>query len=136
MSRINLHDLPFRYQDQIARQIGAVAPRLPDALPQHHVGPEQVVAETDEGGDAGRITVRITRFGTKLLDADNLAGGTKFLVDALRYQKVIPEDNPQVIRLIVGQRKVKRADIGTLVEISYYETNTVTQGIKEAGKAP
>ena len=134
MSRINLHDLPFRYQDQIARQIGGVAPRLRDSLPQHDAGPEQVVAEADEGGNAGRITVRITRFGTKLLDADNLAGGTKYVVDALRYQGVIPEDNPQVIRLIVGQRKVKKPDCGTLIEVTYNETNTTTQGITEAGQ--
>lgn len=134
MSRINIHDLPFRYQDQIARQIGAVAPELPDTIPQHHAGPEKVDVGADEGGNAGRITVRITRYGAKLLDADNLAGGVKYLLDALRYQKVIPEDNPEVIRLIVSQKKVAKQHRGTLVEITYNETNTATQGIKEAGQ--
>ena len=61
--------------------------------------------------------VRITRCGTRLLDADNLAGGCKPIVDALRYRGLIPEDDPQSIGLVVQQRKVLKKDIGTIIEI-------------------
>lgn len=89
------------------------------AKPQHHAGEEQVVVDEGKEGSAGRIEVRITRCGVRLLDADNLAGGCKWTVDALRYQGLIPEDNPQAIRLIVSQKKVKRAETGTLIQITY-----------------
>ena len=71
----------------------------------------------DEKGGANRTIVRITRFGVRLLDADNLCGGVKFLLDACRYEGLIPEDNPGAIRLIVAQRKVKMKETGTLLEI-------------------
>ena len=90
-------------------------------LPQHDAGPEQVVAETDEERRSGRIVVCITRCGSRLLDADNLCGGVKYLLDALRYEGVIPEDNPQAIRLVVRQLKVAKQDRGTKIEI--YEEN-------------
>ena len=114
--RFKLHELPPRLQAQV---INLVAPELRHPEPEHDAGAEQVVAETDEGGGAGRITVRITRYGTRLLDADNLCGGVKYLLDALRYAKVIPEDNPQAIRLIVCQFKAAKDKRGTKIEIKY-----------------
>lgn len=98
-----------------------MATQLCHPLLEHHVGPEQVVAETHEAGGGGRITVRITRYGTRLLDADNLCGGVKYLLDALRYAKEIPEDNPQAIRLVVCQVKAPKGERGTKIEI--YEAN-------------
>lgn len=89
------------------------------AIPQHDAGGEQVVVETDEAEGSGRIVVRITRYGTRLLDADNLCGGVKHLLDGLRYKCLIPEDNPQAIRLLVCQKKAKKADRGTKIEIVY-----------------
>lgn len=112
--RLKFHELPAHLQAQV---VGLVAPGIRHAQPEHDAGAEQVVAETDEGRGSGRITVRITRYGTRLLDADNLCGGVKYLLDALRYAKVIPEDNPQAIRLIVGQFKAAKGERGTKIEI-------------------
>tara|TARA_Y100001938_G_scaffold8119_1_gene9959 strand:- start:376 stop:561 length:186 start_codon:yes stop_codon:yes gene_type:complete len=42
----------------------------------------------------------------RLCDADNLVGGVKHLVDALRIAEIIPEDDTQAIRLEVTQEKV------------------------------
>lgn len=84
---------------------------------EHHVGSESLGTGPHEEGSAGRITVRITRLGVRLLDADNLCGGVKFLLDACRYQGLICDDAPEAICLIVRQRKVKRVDTGTILEI-------------------
>jgi|SRR6478735_2268556 len=72
--------------------------------------------EAQEGG-GNRIVVRIERRGAKLLDKDNLYGSVKYLCDALRYAKIIPDDDPEAIDLIVTQKRVKRPYRGTLVEI-------------------
>jgi len=94
-----------------------VPARLPDTLIEHHVGAESLGVGENEKGRSDRTVVRITRFGVRLLDADNLCGGVKFLLDACRYEGLIPEDNPQAICLIVVQRKVKMKETGTLLEI-------------------
>lgn len=65
----------------------------------------------------GRVVVIITRFGSRLLDRDNLYGGVKPLVDALRYDNLIPDDNDDSIELIVRQKKVRKDQIGTQVII-------------------
>lgn len=63
--------------------------------------------------------MRIERMGAKLLDADNLAGSCKWLVDALRYRHLIPDDSPERIMLEIAQVKTpKKADRGTLIEIT------------------
>lgn len=42
----------------------------------------------------------------------------KFLIDALRYEKLIPDDSPDHIILEVRQKKVAhKSEEGTLVEI-------------------
>jgi hypothetical protein len=40
-------------------------------------------------------TVRIERFGPRLLDNDNLVGGTKFLSDLLIEFRLIKDDSPE-----------------------------------------
>lgn len=92
-------------------------PRLPNPFPQHDAWQAQVRVGEDEEGGAGRAVVRITRCGVRLLDADNLCGGVKYLLDACRYEGLIPEDNPEAICLIVRQRKVKMKETGTILEI-------------------
>ena len=54
-----------------------------------------------------RITLRITRYSTRLLDEDNLAG-SKLLTDQLRYAGIIPSDDPESLKIINDQVKVKR----------------------------
>lgn len=63
--------------------------------------------------------VRIERRGTKLLDKDNLYGSVKYLCDGLRYENLIPADDPEAIELIVTQKKVKRGETETVVQIDY-----------------
>lgn len=53
----------------------------------------------------------------KLCDFDNLAGGSKFLCDGLRYAGLIRDDSPEDIELVVTQRKVKRGEECTIVTI-------------------
>ena len=49
----------------------------------------------------------ITRYSTKTLDVDNLAGGCKPLIDQIRYAKLIPDDNPESVEITFNQVKVK-----------------------------
>lgn len=78
--------------------------------------PEQVVcnesmAETKgETGHARQIVVVIKSYRRRLLDPDNLTGGTKYFVDGCRYAGLIPGDKPDQITLQVSQEKVKSKD--------------------------
>jgi len=54
-----------------------------------------------------RTTLCITRHATKLLDADNFAGGCKPLIDQLRYAKLIADDDPESVEILFRQAKVK-----------------------------
>ncbi len=114
MKALPLTGINPRFHGQI---IAALAPRLPNPQPKQDAQLLPLGADQDEGGGAGRITVRITRVGTKLLDLDNLYGSVKFLCDALRYAQLIPEDHPDAITLEVRQRKAPKGETGTLVEI-------------------
>lgn len=57
-------------------------------------------------GSKKRITLRITRYSTRLLDEDNLSG-SKLLTDQLRYAGIIPSDDPESLQIINDQVKVK-----------------------------
>lgn len=54
-----------------------------------------------------QYTLSITRFSTKTLDVDNLAGGCKPLIDQIRYAHLIPDDNPESVSITFSQIKVK-----------------------------
>ncbi len=77
--------------------------------PVHH-------RETEPSRTAG-IAVIITRCSTGRLDRDNLWASTKAVGDALRHAGYIAGDAESDIELLVFQKKVKRADVGTLIEI-------------------
>jgi hypothetical protein len=73
----------------------------------------------DEGGGQGRARIRITRFGARLLDADNCAGSVKWILDACRANNLIRDDDPGSIILEVHQVKTPRQDDrGTMIEIT------------------
>ena len=80
----------------------------------------QVKGETRyESGMSPRHRVRIVSKRVRLCDPDNLVGGVKHLVDALRIAEIIPEDDPQAITLEVSQEKVSSyAKEETWVEVS------------------
>jgi len=54
-----------------------------------------------------QYTLSITRYSTKTLDVDNLAGGCKPLIDQIRYSKLIPDDNPESVEITFAQVKVR-----------------------------
>ena len=71
----------------------------------------------ERGTSRPSLRVTITSYRCRLLDADNLC--PKFLIDALRYEQLIPDDSPDHIILEVRQQKVDgKAKEGTLVEIT------------------
>lgn len=57
-----------------------------------------------------RARLRITRFGCRLLDPDNLQGGVKPLVDCIKESGLIWDDSPDWLELDVRQQKVARKD--------------------------
>jgi hypothetical protein len=59
----------------------------------------------EQGGDE-RHRVRIISKRVRLCDPDNLVGGVKHTIDALRIAGIIPEDDPEAITLEVSQEKV------------------------------
>ena len=74
-------------------------PRLPLVSPQKR-----------EESRKARTTLIVTRCAFSLLDADNFAGGCKFLIDQLRYAKLIKDDDPETIEILFRQVKVKTSD--------------------------
>lgn len=54
----------------------------------------------------GPMKVHITSFRTKLLDKDNLVGGCKPILDALRNQGLIKDDSPEWVEVDYQQVKV------------------------------
>ena len=93
--------------------------RLCHPKPQHDAGAEPLDPyAAQSGGQAGaRYRLTITRYGAKLLDIDNGVGGCKPLIDALRYEGLIPEDDPGTIELIFRQRKVPKDERRTEIVI-------------------
>lgn len=98
-----------------------VAPALCYPKPQQDARKKPLDSDQAEKGGTGSssacITVIITRYGPKLLDVDNLAGGCKPLIDALRYEGVIPNDDPGTIELVFRQFKAPKDEQGTSVII-------------------
>lgn len=83
---------------------------------QHVAAPTHARQE----GGPDRFKVRITSFRCRLLDIDNLAGGSKFIIDALRYQGFIRDDSPDQIELSFAQIKVpKRTLEETVITIQH-----------------
>ncbi len=94
-----------------------------DPEPKHPVCNEQVEAlGSKKGGNTRggpRHIVRIRSYRIKLVDVDNLYGGCKHFIDALRLCGAIPEDDPSTIDLQVTQTKVaKYSEIKTEVEVT------------------
>ena len=75
--------------------------------------------EGDDNGSRKRHRIRIISMRVRICDPDNLVGGQKHLIDALRLAGIIPEDDPNSIILQVSQEKVNAyKKEATWVEIS------------------
>jgi len=59
----------------------------------------------------------VTRYSSRPLDADNLAGGCKPLIDAIRRAGLIPDDDPKTVILEFAQHGCLKADERTEVEV-------------------
>lgn len=53
----------------------------------------------------GHRFVRIVRRGPRTLDADNLSGGCKSLVDALKFVGLIEDDTPGLVTVTYAQER-------------------------------
>ena len=94
-----------------------------DPKPEHTVRNEQVEKvggkKGSNKGGGPRHIVRIRSYRIKCVDVDNLYGGCKHFIDALRLCTVIPEDDPATIDLQVTQEKVsKHSEIKTEIEVT------------------
>ena len=81
-------------------------------------------AGIESRGNAGREkrTVRITSYRGRMLDKDNLYGGAKVCLDAIKKMNLIRDDSPKWIELEVIQVS-ERLNPRTEIEISK-ETST------------
>ena len=112
-----VYAIPKRPTPTHAPMSSLVAPRLPDPKPEPAPRKESLDSNQAQKAGQGRFEVSIERRGTKTLDADNLAGGAKYLCDALRYEGIINDDDPASLVLHVSQRKTRKEEIGTQITI-------------------
>ena len=112
--RLQFHDLPFRYQDQIAAQLGNTTRNKIEADSSlSNPKPQQDKANALDSPIPGkttsirRIRVCFVSYRTRPLDPDNAAAGAKDLLDGLRHAGLLPDDNPEQIRFETEQVKVK-----------------------------
>lgn len=95
------------------------APTIPD--PQREQNALRPLDGGARGEEAGpqRAHLRITRFGSRLLDDDNLRGGAKPLIDCLKESGLIEDDSPKWIDLEVKQELVPAGEERTEIEITW-----------------
>jgi hypothetical protein len=107
-----------RQPDGSYSKVAPLAPAVSHPVVERDVRPALEASPPAQEGGASRLTVRITRHACRVLDADNFAGGTKHLVDALRHERIIPNDDPASIRLEFEQVHVNhRAEEGVEIVI-------------------
>lgn len=91
---------------------------LPNAVPKPSAGKSSEVENSgkEKRPSRARLRVVITSYRARLTDPDNLF--PKYLIDGLRYKRLIPDDSPEHIVLELRQEKVAtKPEEGTLVEI-------------------
>src|SRR5215469_16172004 len=89
-------------------------------LPQRNAPPALELVPQGKTKGRQRIGVRVCSYRVRPVDPDNLAGGCKPLLDALRNGGITPDDNPETITLTVEQQKVPSyARERTEIEIVY-----------------
>ncbi len=94
-----------------------LAAGLPAGQPQSDLRKPLLGDHQAKQSSAAGTCVVITRCSCGSLDRDNLYSSVKPLVDALRNSGQIIGDTERDIDLYVFQKKVKRKEAGTLIEI-------------------
>ena len=82
----------------------------PHTLPELERDSSPGTLATNEGEEigAGRVHLRIVSIRKRLLDPDNLS--VKWIIDCLRYARIIQGDEPDKITLQVEQRKCAKGE--------------------------
>lgn len=104
-----------------ARALAAATPDpKPEPVSWKTLGHRPELAPLLPDGAPLRPRVTFTLFRVGLLDGDNKFASVKFLLDALRYAKLLRDDRELDIELVVHQQKVGRYDLeGTGITIDY-----------------
>ena len=76
------------------------------AEPKSTVRDEPLEPKETQGENIPRRVVSIVSFRCRLLDPDNLC--PKYFIDALRHAKVIEDDTPDKVEIVMRQEKVTR----------------------------
>ena len=86
------------------------SPHNPHPLPivERHPSTGTLATHEEQEGGAGRVHLRIVSIRKRLLDPDNLS--VKWLIDCLRYARIIQGDEPDKITLQVEQRKCAKGE--------------------------
>ena len=66
-----------------------------------------------------KAIILVERYGSRMYDYDNLAGGFKSCGDVLKEKGLIVDDSPKWIDVSFTQIKVKRGKEKTVIKISY-----------------
>jgi Holliday junction resolvase RusA-like endonuclease len=72
--------------------------------------------QAHKSGPARRL-VTITRFGPRELDTDNLIGGAKTLLDAMKRAGLIWDDSPEYVEVIYQQQRSSRKEARTVITV-------------------
>jgi hypothetical protein len=73
-------------------------------IPERTAIQQPIQEAGNEGGDSGKLLIRVKSLRRRLLDEDNLV--EKWHVDALRYAGVLYSDAPDKAKIEVSQEKV------------------------------
>lgn len=101
-------------------QTAGVRDRLQDPQQKPHPGQrgQGTHPRKDQGPPSRRILVRITSLRTRLLDEDNLYVNS--VVNALRHEGIIPDDDPRTVKIQVRQAQVlARDEERTIIEVQF-----------------
>lgn len=100
-------------------QAGLSHPQPKPIIRHDSLGKAKGKEKSHGSGPGGTHRVTITSHRARAVDPDNLAGGSKYLIDALRVCGLITDDSPEHIELVVRQEKVAhRSGEYTSVEIA------------------
>jgi len=110
--KLNLFQLNERLRKRIEQQVQAdISARNSRQAAKLESNPGDAPLETKEvqGRTAARFRVCIRSKRRRLLDEDNTC--EKYLVDALRYGGVIPDDSPDQCSIEVSQAKCGKGEV-------------------------
>jgi len=78
---------------------------------------ESLAADKSQEGATGKLFIRFVSVRKRLLDPDNLS--EKWLLDCLRYCRIIEGDEPEKISIETTQRKALKGETErTIIEIT------------------